>query len=189
MGSRLLALLVCLLWFSFHLGSCSAALTSRTHLIKSKCGVTSSNPRVCIHRQEAHTALSVAATHVHHTARWMSRLFARQRMTKREKVAMGECMDLFAGSVRSLRAALREMRLVKGSDDRDILSDMNEWITESMNDHGTCIDGFTELNIEGELKDKVTSRLSVDDQLTDKALDLVVRFACDIHPDDPSSCP
>ncbi|XP_068634634.1 21 kDa protein-like [Aristolochia californica] len=188
MGSRLLALLVCLLWFSFHLGSCSAALTSRTQVFKSKCGVISSNPRVCIHRQEAHTALSVAATHVHRTARWMSRLFARQRMTKRERVAMGECMDLFAGSVRAIRGALREMRLVKGSDESDILTDINGDITESMTDHVTCIEGFTELYIKGELKDKVTSRLSVDDRLTDKALDLVVRFACDIHPGDPFDC-
>ncbi|XP_068634657.1 21 kDa protein-like [Aristolochia californica] len=187
--SLLLALLFCLLFFSSHLGSCSAAESTSTDFIKARCVVTR-YPRLCIEtlsfyaekieenpRRLAHTALSLTTTRAHSTSRLMSRLLDEQGLKAREVAVMRDCIENVGECFYELRRALREMGHLNGSERRLRISNIQTWVSAALTYYDTCTDGFTEHGIEGALRDRVWSRIDGDVQLTSNALALFNSFA------------
>ncbi|KAG9452426.1 hypothetical protein H6P81_005330 [Aristolochia fimbriata] len=187
-SSILLPLLFCSIFFSF----CTAAEPA-TDFIKARCTVTRYR-RLCIDtlslyaekiqqnpRVLAHTALSLTATRARSTSALVSRLLEetrlRRRLTEAEAAAMRDCVENVGDGVDQLRRALREMGHLNGSERGLRISNIQTWVSAALTNYVTCMDGFQEKEIGGELGDRVRGRIDGDMRLTSNALALFNSFA------------
>ncbi|XP_059625471.1 21 kDa protein-like [Cornus florida] len=87
---------------------------------------------------------------------------------------MGDCVELLSASVDQLRESLGEMNQIKEPNFERMMSDIKTWVSAGLTDNDTCMDGFAEKAMDGNLKTAVRGRVLKIAQLTSNALALAL---------------
>ncbi|KAE8675981.1 hypothetical protein F3Y22_tig00111640pilonHSYRG00217 [Hibiscus syriacus] len=142
--------------------SSSAAVESKpgasSDLVRSSC-VHASYPTLCFRlssysgpantpRDLAQAAVKVSMSR----ARWVS-TFLTTRVTgksKRERVALSDCVDQMSESMEELSKTLRELKHLRGETFGFQMSNALTWASAALTNEDTCLDGFQ--GVDGNVK-------------------------------------
>ncbi|XP_059629416.1 21 kDa protein-like [Cornus florida] len=188
---HVLTTLLILLAFTSYVSLASGAVAgkSSTEFIRKSCRVTI-YPKLCFTslsgyasaiqtspKYLAYTALSVTLDAANYTSSVMKNLSRSHGMKPREVAAMGDCVELLSASVDQLRESLGEMNQIKEPNFEQMMSDIKTWVSAALTDDDTCMDGFAEKAMDGNLKTVVRGRVLKIAQLTSNALALINTYA------------
>ncbi|XP_059277712.1 21 kDa protein-like [Lycium ferocissimum] len=76
----------------------------------------------------------------------------------REIGAMQDCLEELNDSIDGLQKSMEEFSMSHGKDDPKFVLEMNDvetWVSAALTDDNTCMDGFDESNMNGQLKTMV----------------------------------
>ncbi|XP_059625472.1 21 kDa protein-like [Cornus florida] len=190
-SSYVLTTLLILLAFTSYVSLASGAVAgnSSSEFIRKSCTVTI-YPKLCFTSLSRHTsaiqtsperlaytALSVTLDAANYTSSVMKKLSRRHGMKPREVGAMDDCVELLSASVDLLRESLGEMNQTKEPNFERMMSDIKTWVSAALTDDDTCMDGFPEQAMDGNLKTVVKRRVLKIAQLTSNALALINNYA------------
>ncbi|GMQ05038.1 hypothetical protein CsSME_00050235 [Camellia sinensis var. sinensis] len=176
-------LLVVLVLISFHYKPLMADSIAGTSFIKSSCRATS-YPALCVH------SLSSYATKIQQSDKQLAQAalavsLARARSTSvfpRERQAVKDCVENMGDTVDQLGKSIQELgrvsrRAKKSHDFMWHMSNVQTWVSAALTDESTCVDGFGEHAMDGDVKGAIKSRVVSVSKVTSNALALVNRFA------------
>lgn len=186
-----MSLLICTLFFFFISLSLSPySATAKGHnaphdLVHSSC-VHASYPNVCIRtlssyagpantpRDLAQAAVRVSLARARKVSSYLNTLSGRLK-TKRERVALSDCVDQISDSVDQLSKTLDELKhLRSGKTFRWQMSNAETWASAALTNEDTCLDGFREVG--SKVKDDVRRKISNAAKVTSNALYMINRL-------------
>ncbi|XP_004511656.1 21 kDa protein [Cicer arietinum] len=176
---------------SYMVGTTESSITP-TEFIRSSCEATS-YPALCVQcltgyasaigqsdQQLAITAISVSISRTQLSASFVNTMSKSRGIKQREYRAMQDCIENMADSLDRLSKSVTELGNIGhavGEDFRWHMSNVQTWVSAALTDDDSCLDGFTDLfmneNVKAAIKDKVVNVA----QVTSNALALVNRFA------------
>ncbi|KAH6822157.1 hypothetical protein C2S53_016762 [Perilla frutescens var. hirtella] len=169
------------------LGRASRTAAS-TDLINSECRATR-YPALCIQclsnysttiqsqRELAQAALSVSLSRAQSAASFISKLSRMRGMKRGEYAAVKDCVENVGSSVDQLNRSMKELG---GLHDRDFtwhVSNVQTWVSAALTNENTCLYGFSDPSMDGNVKVAIRRRILNCAQVTSNALALVNRFA------------
>ncbi|CAL5359905.1 hypothetical protein CsSME_00050235 [Camellia sinensis var. sinensis] len=187
-------LLVVLVLISFHYKPLMADSIAGTSFIKSSCRATS-YPALCVHslssyatkiqqsdKQLAQAALAVSLARARSTSVFVSKMTKVSGMKPRERQAVKDCVENMGDTVDQLGKSIQELgrvsrRAKKSHDFMWHMSNVQTWVSAALTDESTCVDGFGEHAMDGDVKGAIKSRVVSVSKVTSNALALVNRFA------------
>jgi pectinesterase inhibitor-like protein len=125
----------------------------------------------------AHAALDVTLAAAQRTSRMMKKLTRTHFLRAKEASAMADCMEVLGDSVDELKQSLDEMDHVKSSNFGMTMSDIETWVSAALTDEDSCMDGFSGVEMNGELKSVVGRYIVKVAHLSSNALALVNKYA------------
>ncbi|KAK1419068.1 hypothetical protein QVD17_28225 [Tagetes erecta] len=126
----------------------------------------------------AQTALAATLSTTRTTSKQLITYAKTHRMTKREMNAMKDCLDEIGDSAYELHISMVEMGKVRSGP--DFLFNMNSietWVSAALTDDDTCTDGFSDKNMNVEVKTMVRKHVSNIAHLASIALAFVNKYA------------
>ncbi|KAK4727725.1 hypothetical protein R3W88_032642 [Solanum pinnatisectum] len=176
----LLLLLLLILHFShFTNGKKTITSYSTNHLVYTSC-TKASYPKICIRtlssystiktpKDLAKASLNVSISSANKASKFLKNLKVK---SKREKGALVDCIEQIGDSTHELRKALFELKhLHKGIGFKFQMSNLETWISASLTNDDTCLDGFKE--IDGKVRYDVKRKISNVAKVTSNALYLI----------------
>jgi pectinesterase inhibitor-like protein len=172
--------------------SCSATRPSPRNIryIKTSCYDTTLYPKLCYHtlaiyastiktnpKLLANTALHVSLKSTNSTSRLMKRASKTPGLDPRVLAAMLDCVEEVGDAVYELQRSIEEMDHAGGSNFSMVMNDVETWVSASLTDDDTCMDGFAEGAVNKKVKTTVKRHLGRIARLTSNALALVNRYA------------
>ncbi|XP_006345247.1 21 kDa protein-like [Solanum tuberosum] len=179
---RFLLLLVLLLILHFsHFTNGKKTITSYStnHLVYTSC-TKASYPKICIRtlssystiktpKDLAKASLNVSISRANKASKFLKNLKVK---SKREKGALVDCIEQIGDSIHELRKALFELKhLHKGIGFKFQMNNLETWISASLTNDDTCLDGFKE--IDGKVRYDVKRKISNVAKVTSNALYLI----------------
>ncbi|XP_022759109.1 21 kDa protein-like [Durio zibethinus] len=172
--------------------SASTSNSSTTDYIVASCKATR-YPAVCveclsgyaslIRQNEQHlaqTALSVSLSRAQSAAAFVAKMTQVRGIKPREREAVKDCTENMGDSVDRLSRSVKEfgqMGRAVGQDFMWHMSNVQTWISASLTDQNTCLDGFAGSVMDGNIKAAIRRRVINVAKVTSNALALVNRFA------------
>ncbi|KAJ0602757.1 putative pectinesterase [Helianthus annuus] len=163
---------------------------SNTHFIHKSCNTTL-YPELCYlylspfstrigtsPRLLAQTALAATLSTTRKTLKTLRTYTKTHKMTKKELGAMKDCLEEIDDSAYELHLSMVEMGKVRSGP--NFLYNMNSietWVSAALTDDDTCIDGFSEHGMNGEVKTMVRKHVSTISHLASIALAFVNKYA------------
>ncbi|GAV64868.1 PMEI domain-containing protein [Cephalotus follicularis] len=191
-AATLVFLLLCILTIVGMAKTVATGQSSATNFIKSSCSATT-YPALCVQslstyattiRQSQHqlvqTALSVSLTSAQPTETFVSKLAKFKGLKKREYEATKDCLNQMGDCVDRLSKSIQELKHLgqaKGQDFSWRMSNAQTWVSASLTDVSTCLDGFAGEALNGKVKNSIKPRLVNVGQVISNALALINRFA------------
>ncbi|KAF4362994.1 hypothetical protein CsatB_009156 [Cannabis sativa] len=170
----------------------SPATTTTPNFVKWSCSSTT-YPRLCIRtlstyssniqnspHQLALTALNVSLSNAKLAKGFVLKLGKFKGLKTKEYKAIADCIDEMGESVDRLGESFKELKNMgkyKGQDFMWHMSNVQTWVSASLTDDNTCIDGFAGKSMNGKIKSSVRAQIVNVAQLTSNALALCNRFA------------
>lgn len=151
--------------------SSHSATTSTSHLVRTSCE-HASYPNLCLHtlstspartpRDLAQAAVSVSLSRARKVSAYLSQLSHSSEMQgfpKRQRVAVGDCVDQVSDSVDELSRTLAELKHLHEETFRWQMSNAQTWMSAALTNDDTCLDGFQEVggNVKTDVKKKITN--------------------------------
>ncbi|KAL8263781.1 hypothetical protein R6Q59_021911 [Mikania micrantha] len=170
------------------------AITNPTPLdyVKTSCKTTL-HPALCVNSLStyansiqgngqllAKSALTVSLNTAKSAAAFVTKLAGTPNIKPREAQALKDCVSIMAGCVSSLTQSVQELRKMtqfKGQNFAWHMNSVQTWVSSSLTNQNTCIGGFSDRSMNGQIKDAVSKKMSSVTQITSNALALVNRFA------------
>lgn len=94
--------------------------------------------------------------------------------SKRERVAVSDCVDQISDSVDELGKTLGELKHLRGETFRWQMSNAQTWVSAALTNEDTCVDGFEE--VESRVKSDVKKKITNVARVTSNALYLINRL-------------
>ncbi|CAI9092068.1 OLC1v1027215C1 [Oldenlandia corymbosa var. corymbosa] len=170
----------------------SDSVQAATSFIRSRCRKTTF-PAVCIQslsnfapsiqnnpKQLAQTALSVSITRAQSSRAFVTKLAKFKGLKRREYAAIKDCLEEMADSVDRLSSSLQELKKMDRARGEEIfwhISNAQTWVSASLTDDNTCMDGFAGRALNGKIKSSVNARMTNVAQVTSNALALINQCA------------
>ncbi|KAJ9147763.1 hypothetical protein P3X46_029886 [Hevea brasiliensis] len=182
-----------ILFFSILFTSTSATrlLTSNTNaqFVKASCSNTT-YPKLCFEslgcyankiqsnpKMLAHVALNVTFSATKSASDLMRTLSKLHGKKPREAGAIADCVEVVGDSVDELARSIGEMGRARGSNSDPVINDIQTWVSASLTNDDTCMDGFAGNAMNGEVKNIVMKNMTKAAHLTSVALALINSFA------------
>lgn len=157
-----------------------------TQFIKTSCGATT-YPELCFSSLSSYaneiqsspkvlasTALSVALTTTRSTSETIAKLYKSHGLKPKEAAALSDCVEELSDSVDELENSIKEMGHAGGKSFGLQMNDIQTWVSSSLTDEDTCLDGFT---ANGNVKNTVRNQIVNVAQMTSNALALINSYA------------
>jgi pectinesterase inhibitor-like protein len=188
-----LTTILILIVYAIYINPCLATrpipTKTNTQFIKTSCGNTT-YPELCFSslssyaneiqtspKSLASIALSVTLTTTRSTLSTIAKLSKSQGLTPGEAAAMSDCMEVLNDSVEELQSSIGEMGNAGGKNFELQMNDIQTWVSTSLTDEDTCIDGFGGNAMNGNVKNTVRSHIVKVAEMTSNALALINSFA------------
>lgn len=162
-----------------------APTNNTKEFIRTSCGVTL-YPRLCFKSLSAYArtiqtspmelanaALRVSLKSARSSSNKVLKLSKGQGLSPREAAAVSDCIETMQDSVDELQQSLVAMKDLQGPDFRTKMSNIVTWVSAALTDEDTCMDGFEEQAIKGEVKGTIRSYIVSVAQLTSNALAII----------------
>ncbi|XVE97852.1 hypothetical protein REPUB_Repub03eG0054600 [Reevesia pubescens] len=94
--------------------------------------------------------------------------------SKRERVALSDCLEQIAESVDELSKTLGELKHLRGETFEFQLSNAQTWVSAALTNEDTCLDGFE--GIDGKVKSDVKRKITKVSKVTSNALYMINRL-------------
>ncbi|KAL2235957.1 UNVERIFIED_CONTAM: Pectinesterase inhibitor 11 [Sesamum indicum] len=181
---------VLLLLLSFHYMLYPTAKSSpdATDFITAECRATR-YPDLCVQclstysstiqqsqKRLAQAALSVSLSRAQSVASFVSKMGRMRSLRPTEYRAVKDCIDNMANAVDQLNQSVQEL----GRADQDFdwhVGNVESWVGAALTFENTCLDGFRNPMMDGNVKVAITKRVTDCAQVASNALVLVHRFA------------
>ncbi|XVE57725.1 hypothetical protein DITRI_Ditri04bG0112500 [Diplodiscus trichospermus] len=188
------AILILILFTADHLNFRLAATKlgsseTDTEFIKTSCGATT-NPGLCFttfssHASEiqaspkllARKSLSLALNTTRSASKIFTKLSKSQGLKPREAAALKDCVEEISDSVDELKRSIGEMDEIKGKSFAFRMSDIETWVSAALTNEDTCMDGFSEKAVDGDVKATVRRVIEEVTHMTSFTLTFVNRYA------------
>ncbi|KAF8012922.1 hypothetical protein BT93_I0936 [Corymbia citriodora subsp. variegata] len=170
----------------------TGSTSSYTDFVKSSCSAVQ-YPALCVEslaiyastikqspQQLAQTALAVSLARAQSTKDFVARATKFRGLKAREYAAIKDCSEEMDDSVDRLAKSGKELKRAgasKGQDFRWHVSNVQTWVSATLTDTTTCLDGYASATLNGRLKTSIRSRVLNVAQVTSNALALVNRYA------------
>ncbi|KAK1430555.1 hypothetical protein QVD17_13376 [Tagetes erecta] len=164
--------------------------SSNTQFIHKSCNTTL-YPEICYSylsrfatrigtspRLLAQTALAATLSNTRSTLKKLKTYSKTHKLTRREMGAFKDCLEEIDDSAYELHKSMVEMGKVRPGP--DFLFDMNSietWVSGALTDDDTCIDGFSDPSMNGEVKTMVREHVLTIAHLASIALTFVNHYA------------
>ncbi|KAL2533291.1 Plant invertase/pectin methylesterase inhibitor superfamily protein [Abeliophyllum distichum] len=148
----------------------------KTDLVRTSCA-HATYPDICLRTLSSYSGvattlrgLSKAAVKVSLSrSRAASDFLAQLKShSKREKGALHDCVELMGNSVDELSESLSELQHLRSGDFRWHMSNVETWVSASLTNENTCLDGFKE--VDGYIRSKVKRKITNVARVTSNAL-------------------
>lgn len=171
--------------------SATETFPSQTYVtyIKTSCNVTI-YPRLCYRslavfaekiktnpKLLAYTALNVTFAATKKTSVIVTTLSKRHGLKPIEAAAVQDCVEEIGESLDELQNSICEMGQLGNSDFWLQISDIQTWVSAALTYDDTCLDGFAERDMNGDVKSTVLRHVLKVAHLTSNALALVNSYA------------
>ncbi|XP_048431301.1 pectinesterase inhibitor 3-like [Pyrus x bretschneideri] len=175
--------------------SAAAAATARKHtsqhnpastLVRSSCR-HATYPKICLRtlsdyagpaktpRDLAQASVSVSLARARRVSGFLAQLSANFLGTKRQRSAIGDCVDLMSSSVDELSETLGELQHLREETFRFQMSNAQTWLSAALTDDDTCLDGIQEADVKAKAAD-VKRKIKNAARVTSNALYLINRL-------------
>ncbi|XP_074293616.1 21 kDa protein-like [Silene latifolia] len=158
--------------------------------IKSECKVTPF-PDLCYHSLStygtdiqaspellADSALSVTITTTRSALDTVSKMSKTPGMLTKEVDAIRDCLEVLGDAVEELQKSNTEMgRIKNGKKFGMMMNDIQTWVSAALTNEDTCMQGFEEKGVFGEMKATVRGKIVNICHLTSNALALINNYA------------
>ncbi|KAE8657360.1 21 kDa protein [Hibiscus syriacus] len=95
----------------------------------------------------------------------------------KEEAALHDCVEEISDSVDEFRRSISEMKDSQGISFAFRMSDVETWVSAALTDDDTCMDGFYENDMDGDVKATVKTAIEKVAQLTSISLAFVNQYA------------
>lgn len=158
---------------------------SASDLVRSSC-VHASYPTICVRtlssysgpaktpRDLAQAAVKVSLSRASRVSKYLSQVTGSQQGSKRQRVALTDCVEQIADSVEELSRTLKELKHLRGQTFRWQMSNAETWVSAAMTNEDTCLDGFED--VDGKLKSDVRRKIGNVARVTSNALYMINRL-------------
>ncbi|XWS38514.1 hypothetical protein CRYUN_Cryun19dG0137800 [Craigia yunnanensis] len=189
-----IAAILVLILLTTHLNYCLAArkiLSSETdtEFIKTSCGA-STYPDLCFRtfssyaseiqaspERLASKSLSLTLNTTCSASKILSELSKSQGLNPREAAALQDCVEEIGDSVDEVKNSIGEMDEIQGKSFAFRMSDIKTWVSAALTNEDTCMEGFSEIATDGDVKATVRCEIEKVAHLTSIALAFVNRYA------------
>ncbi|PRQ47071.1 putative pectinesterase [Rosa chinensis] len=158
------------------------ATTSSSHLVRTSCQ-HASYPNLCLHtlsaspaqtpRDLAQAAVGVSLSRARKVSAFLSQL-SHSSSPKRQRVAVGDCVEQVSDSVDDLSRTLEELHHLHEETFRWQMSNAQTWVSAALTNDDTCLDGFQE--VDGKVKADVKRKITNAARVTSNALYMINRL-------------
>ncbi|KAL0409494.1 UNVERIFIED_CONTAM: Pectinesterase inhibitor 7 [Sesamum radiatum] len=124
----------------------------------------------------AQAALSVSLSRAQSVASFVSKMARMRGLRPTEYRAVKDCIDNMANAVDQLNQSVQELSRADQDFDWHV-GNVESWVGAALTFENTCIDGFRNPMMDGNVKVAITKRVTDCAQVTSNALVLVHRFA------------
>jgi pectinesterase inhibitor-like protein len=164
---------------------------SNTHIvefIKTSCNVTL-YPQLCVSSLSSYAgslkatqsnlvnvALQVSLVTARNVSVWAAGMKSRRAMmSKRERAALGDCIEDFGDTADQIRQSLAELKKLRRNTFKFQMSNVETWMSAALTNEDSCLDGFQVAK--GRVKAMVTGRVQKVCKMISNALALLNKFA------------
>ncbi|XP_065849967.1 pectinesterase inhibitor 3 [Euphorbia lathyris] len=152
-------------------------------LVRSSC-LHANYPNLCIHtlssysgpanspRDLAQASVKVSLSRASKTSEYLRSLSGLK--TKRERVAVSDCVEQISDSVDELGKSLGELKHLRGETFRWQMNNAQTWVSAALTNEDTCLDGFEE--VESKVKSDVKRKITNVARVTSNALYMINRL-------------
>ncbi|GMI76363.1 hypothetical protein like AT1G62760 [Hibiscus trionum] len=160
-----------------------------TDFIKTWCASTT-YPDLCLatfssHAAEIHgspqklatVSLFVTLNTTRSASKTINELCKKQGLKPREVAALQDCVEEISDSIDEVKRSIAEMDESTGKSFAFRMNDIETWVSAALTDDDTCMDGFSEAAIDGNVKDNVRAVIEKVARLTSISLAFVNRYA------------
>ncbi|XVE53932.1 hypothetical protein DITRI_Ditri03aG0042000 [Diplodiscus trichospermus] len=152
-------------------------------LVQSSC-LHASYPRLCLRTLSLYSGpantprdLAQAAVKVSLSRAQKASNYLKTRVkgkSKKERVALSDCVEQIAESVDELSSTLGELKHLRGETFEFQLSNAQTWVSAALTNEDTCLDGFE--GVDGKVKSDVKRKMTNVAKVTSNALYMINRL-------------
>ncbi|KVH88376.1 21 kDa protein-like [Cynara cardunculus var. scolymus] len=176
-----------------------AAVTSATttsDFITSSC-TTTTYPPLCVQSlspyaktikhnptQLARAALIVSLNRSELAQAYLQKLTRSNGLNPRQQSAVGDCLEEVSDSLDRVRNSIKELKNVdrvkgKGTHEEYVMhmSNVQTWVSSALTDENTCMDGFSDQDMEGRIRSSIRTHITYVARVTSNALALINHIA------------
>ncbi|KAL6226832.1 hypothetical protein ACLB2K_000792 [Fragaria x ananassa] len=176
--------LLLLLLLLSHSSAARKPTSTTSHLVRTSCQ-HASYPNLCLHtlstspaqtpRDLAQAAVAVSLSRARKVSAFLSQLsHTSSSKPKRQRVALGDCVEQVSDSVDELKRTLEELHHLHEETFRWQMSNAQTWVSAALTNDDTCLDGFQE--VDGEVKADVKRKITNAARVTSNALYMINRL-------------
>ncbi|CAH8326427.1 unnamed protein product [Eruca vesicaria subsp. sativa] len=181
---------VSLLFFLLSLTSTSSLQSKRNSYVQNACSVTryqdlcvqSLSPFSSVAKNSpskwARAGVSVAISDNKDVLRSLLKM-RRSAFGKRDRVALSDCRELLQDSLDNLHKSLAVLRTLRASEFQEQMSDLATWLSTSLTDKDTCLDGFEKTSMKSARVRMIRRRVTTSMYLSSISLALLNKLAAD----------
>ncbi|KAM7258256.1 hypothetical protein ACFE04_013997 [Oxalis oulophora] len=129
----------------------------------------------------AHTALKVSLTSSKSASTFVSKMVKSKGIKPREYRAVKDCVETIDNTVDRLNESVKELGQMDGVVGKEEflwhMSNVQTWVSAALTNANTCLDGFADRSMNGNVKTVIGKRVTHVTQVTSNGLALVNRFA------------
>ncbi|XP_010512677.1 PREDICTED: 21 kDa protein-like [Camelina sativa] len=177
-----------LVFFLLSLNPTSSLPSKRNSYVQNACSVThyrdlcakTLSPFASVAKNSpskwARAGVSVAITDNKDVLRYLLKT-RLSTVGKRDRVALSDCRELLQDSLDSLHKSLAVLRTLKASEFQQQMSDLATWLSTSLTDKDTCIDGFEKTSSKSSTVRMIRRRVTTSLYISSNSLALLNKLA------------
>lgn len=164
----------------FHFSAAASKNGVPQDLVRSSC-VHASYPSLCLRtlssysgpantpRDLAQAAVKVSLSRARKVSGYLTANVTGK--SKRERVALSDCVEQMAESVDELSRTLGELKHLRGETFKFQMSNAETWVSAALTNEDTCVDGFE--GVDGKVKSEVKRKITNVAKVTSNALYMI----------------
>ncbi|KAM6599966.1 hypothetical protein CsatA_019575 [Cannabis sativa] len=159
--------------------------TPASDLVRTSC-VHANYPNLCLRtlstyagpartpRDLAQAAVNVSLARASRVSKFLSRTAKGSFGSKRQRSALGDCVEQISDSVEELSKTLSELQHLRWETFRWQMSNAQTWVSAALTNEDTCLEGFEELGMK--MKSEVKRKITNVARVTSNALYMINRL-------------